>query len=128
MIRRIRTHRLVARIALALLLFASLQAVLSPAAAESMRRYAELTAAAGGLAPRHDHKTTICHSCPDHICLEQHGAFARGSAPPLLLADAGTATIEPWPSSQSWAHPPTAPPRAGFIHSISLPRGPPHLT
>ena len=118
-------RRCTARLALCLLLFASLQAVLNAPAAQGARGYVEVTAALGGTNPTHDHTTTVCHSCPGHLCLEQHGAFDQASGPPALLADAGAITIQPWPAAEASAHPPTAPPRAGFVHFVSLPRAPP---
>ena len=128
MIRRLLTFRLMARLAVCLLLFASLQASLSASAAEGARSFLEVTSALDRTSAPHDHTTTVCHSCPDHLCLEQHGTLNQGSSPPALLAAVGTITIEPWPAAEAWAHPPTAPPRAEFIDFISLPRAPPELS
>ena len=99
---------------------------LSASAAQGALRFVELTAAERTTAP-HDHSTTVCHSCAGHVCLEQHGTVDQASASPAVLA-AVTITIEPWPAAEAWAHPPTAPPRAAFVHFISLPRAPPELS
>jgi hypothetical protein len=128
MFRRLFTFRSIARLAVCLLLFASLQASLSASQAEEAQRFVETTSALDKTTAPHDHATTVCHSCADHLCLEQRGDFDQASGPPAVLAAAGTITIEPWPAAEAWAHPPTAPPRAAFIHFISLPRAPPELS
>ena len=120
------TRRSIARLAVCLLVFAGLQSALSASAAHGARAFIEVSALPNGTTAPHDHTTTICHSCPDHVCLEQHGALNQASVPPAVLA-AVTITIEPWPAAEAWAHPPTAPPRAAFVHFISLPRAPPEL-
>ena len=127
MVRRLITRRSIARLAICLLLLAGLPAVLNASSAQGAPRFLALTAALDKTNTPHDHTNTVCHSCPVHLCLEQHGTLDQTSGPPALLAAAGTITIEPWPASEGWAHPPTAPPRAGFIHFISLPRAPPEL-
>ena len=127
MIRRLLTDTWIARLAICLLLLAGLQAVLNAPSAQGAFRFAERTAALDKTNAPHDH-TTVTHSCPDHLCLEQHGAFDQASGPPALLAAGGAITIEPWPAAEAWAHPPTAPPRSEFIHFISLPRAPPELS
>lgn len=127
MIRRLLTAPPMARLAVCLLLFIGLQAGLSAAPAEGRHRFVELTSGLDKTTALHDHATTVCHSCPDHLCLEQHGALNQGTSPPAVLA-AGTVTIDPWPEAEAWAHPPTAPPRAAFIHFVSLPRAPPELS
>lgn len=127
MIRRLFIRRSIARLGVCLLVFASLQIALSASAAQGAARFLELTAAIEKTSTPHDHSTTICHSCPGHLCLEQHGALDQGSGPPALLATASI-SIEPWPAAEAWAHPPTAPPRAEFVHFISLPRAPPELS
>jgi hypothetical protein len=127
MIRLLLTYRSIGRLAISLLLLVSLQAALSASAAQGARLFVELSAAPGGTTAPHDHSTTVCHSCPGHICLEQHGAADQASGPPVLLAAAAIA-IEPWPAAEAWAHPPTAPPAAAFIHFVSLPRAPPRLS
>ncbi|MGE3279990.1 MAG: hypothetical protein AB7O13_03125 [Alphaproteobacteria bacterium] len=128
MIRRLFTSRAIARLAICLLVFASLQASLSASAAQGAPRFLELSAALEKTSAPHDHGTTICHSCPDHLCFEQHGTLDQPSGPTALLAAASIMTIEPWPAFEGWAHPPTAPPRSEFIHFISLPRAPPELS
>jgi hypothetical protein len=128
MIWRLFTSRSIARLAICLLVFASLQASLSASQAEGAQRFVEITSALDKTTAEHDHATTVCHSCKDHLCLEQHGTLDQASGPPAVLALAGTITIEPWPAAEAWAHPPTAPPRAAFIHFISLPRAPPELS
>ncbi len=128
MFRRLLTFHSIARLAVCLLLFVSLQASLSASPAEGARRFVEITSALDKTTTPHDHETTVFHSCADHLCLEQHGDFDQASGPPTVLAAAGAITIEPWPAAEAWAHPPTAPPRAAFIHFISLPRAPPELS
>jgi hypothetical protein len=121
------TRRSIARLAVCLLVFASVQAVLTASAAHGARRVVDVTAFSTGTACPHDHSVTVCHTCAGHICLEQHCVVNQGSAPPALLT-ALTITIEPWPAAEAWAHPATAPPRATFVHSVSLPRAPPELS
>lgn len=127
-IRRLISRGSIARLAVCLLLFASLQASLSASSAAGGHRFLEVTAALDTTNAAHDHATTVCHSCPGHLCLEQHGTLDQASGSPALLDVADTITIEPWPAAEAWAHPPTAPPRAAFIHFISLPRAPPELS
>jgi hypothetical protein len=117
----------IARLAICMLLLASLQAALGVSAAQGARRFVELTAPSGTACP-HDHSITVCHSCPGHICLEQHGALDQANGAPALAAIAGIITIEPWPAAEAWAHPPTAPPRSASVHFRPLPRAPPALS
>ena len=124
MFQRVFSRRTIAVFAVYLLFFASLQAALSASADHGVRRFVEVTALPGSTRAPHDHATTVCHSCAGHFCLEQHGALGHASAAPAVLV-AITMTIEPWPAAEAWAHPPTAPPRATFVHFISLPRAPP---
>lgn len=128
MIRRLLTRHSIARLAIFLLVFASLQAVVNASAGQGARRFAEVASALAQTNPLCDHTKTVCHSCSGHLCLELHGAFDQASGPPALLADAGAVTIEPWSAAEAWAHPPTAPPRGAFIHFVSLPRAPPELS
>jgi len=121
------TRRSIARLAACLLVFASLQAALSQSGADRARLPVEGVAFPSETTGRHDHTTTVCHSCTGHVCLEQHGALGHTPAPLAVLASA-TVAIEPWPAAEVWAHPPTGPPRAAFVHFISLPRAPPELS
>ena len=117
-------RRWVARLALLLTLFA----VLQPALAASMRpgsyRYVDfpVRATADTRSP-HDHEHVVCHSCPGHICLEQHGRIDL--TPQALISQPGEVeTWEPPEAPVLWPHPPTAPP-SRRIALRSQPRAPP---
>lgn len=125
MLSRLSLRRTVVQLALSLVLLASLQAALYPAAAYGVNRFVDLSAGrSGGDATRHDHATVICHSCPGHICLEQHNLMIKASVPPAILPGALQVMIVTWPTHESVAHPPIAPPPP-FVASAARPRAPP---
>ena len=112
-----------ARLAVCLMVFAGLHAIAMPSAAHGERRFIEVSASKAS--PCHHHGTTICHSCPGHICLELHGLFDQGSVPPALSLLSNIGIIEPWPAADAWAPPLTAPPAKSLLHHAARPRAPP---
>jgi hypothetical protein len=117
-----------AHLALLLTVFAVLQPSLANAQAPGGMRFrdqAGLSAAPAGVLP-HDHNHVLCHHCPGHTCLEQHGAFDLPPGP-LAILPASVIVVLPSESFIAWPHPPTGPPHLPRPPRSWQARAPPSL-
>ena len=121
-------RRALAHLALIALVFGTLQATTGAVVAQGARQFVDRAVSDQSVPVRHNHANVICHTCPGHICFEQHCGFGQASTVDAILGSV-LVSVVPWLAQDARAYPPAIGPRSRHLaHYAAQPRAPPLLS